>query len=144
MNVLRHLGFSLLFICFISCASTDAPSAAEQEKISYEQTKNALLEKEQSHPALFLQASAHNKKNLIGQTVIKGKVTNSATIAAYRDIEIKIEFYSKTNTLLETDKETLYIDVGPGRTQEFKTKYFSPKGTDSVAISVLGAKASPR
>ena len=30
--------------------------------------------------------------------------------------------------------------IEPGKSVDFKTKYFAPKGTDSVAIKVVGAK----
>ncbi len=38
------------------------------------------------------------------------------------------------------DKETVFEVLHPGESKNFKTKYFAPKGTDSVAIAVLGAK----
>jgi hypothetical protein len=55
-------------------------------------------------------------------------------------VDIQLDFYSKTGTLLETDKETVYEILNPGESKSFKTKYFAPKGTDSVALKILGAK----
>lgn len=119
-----------------SCNSDNA----ETEEASYEKTREVLLEKELKNPTNFLTVVGKNKKNLLGQTVIKGKVTNHATIAVFKDVDIKLFFYSKTKALLETDTETIFEQVQPGQTKDFKTKYFAPKGTDSVGIEVIGAK----
>ena len=76
----------------------------------------------------------------MGQTVVKGTLVNKASVATFKDVDIKLSFYSKTQALLETDNETEYMTLGPGESKDFKTKYFAPKGTDSVALVVLGAK----
>ncbi|MCZ2223410.1 MAG: hypothetical protein LC122_07245, partial [Chitinophagales bacterium] len=80
-----------------------------------------------------------DRKNLIGQTVVIGYFTNTATLCTYKDVQIKLSFYSKTGSLLEEDIETIYETIAPGKKVKFKTKYFTPKGTDSVAIKVLSA-----
>lgn len=124
----------------IMCAcSTNSDTKAKSEKESYEITKEDLLKKEQKNPQYFLEVKGNNKKNILGQTVVKGSVSNNATIAVFKDLDLKLSFYSKTKALLETDKETIYETLGPGKSKDFKTKYFAPKGTDSVGLEVLGA-----
>lgn len=122
-----------------SCNSDTSKS--EQE--NYELTKENLLKKEQVKPQNFLLVSGDNKRNLLGQTVVKGVITNKASVAIFKDVEIKLSFYSKTKALLETDKETIFEQLNPGESKDFKTKYFAPKGTDSVALEVLNAKVVP-
>ena len=61
-------------------------------------------------------------------------------MVSYKDIDIKLSFYSKTGTLLEEDHEIVYETIHPGYNANFKSKYFTPKGTDSVAMHVVGAK----
>lgn len=129
----KLLLFLSLVIFFASCNSIS------QEK-SYEMTKEELLKKEQADPAGFVKVKGDQKKNLIGQTVVKGTLSNKASVAVFKDVEIKLSFYSKTRALLETDKETIFEILQPGESKDFKTKYFAPKGTDSVALQVLGAK----
>jgi len=34
----------------------------------------------------------------------------------------------------------VYESVAPGTTVNFKSKYFSPKGTDSIAMKIVSAK----
>ena len=127
---------AIIAAMLISCNADDTKS----EEASYEQTRKILLEKELKNPANFLSVTGQDKKNLLGQTVIKGKLSNRATIAVYKDVEVKLSFYSKTRALLETETETIFEQVQPGQTKNFKTKYFAPKGTDSVAIQILNAK----
>jgi major membrane immunogen (membrane-anchored lipoprotein) len=131
----------LLFISSVlfSCSNNDSKKA-EKEKDSYQATKESLQDKEKKNPENFLTVAGHDKHNLLGQTVVKGTVTNKATVATYKDVDVKLDFYSKTGTLLETDKETVFEVIGPGQSKNFKTKYFAPKGTDSVALSVTAAK----
>ena len=123
----------------ISCNNSDSKNSAK-EKDSYEKTKENLADKEKKNPQNFLTVAGHDRHNLLGQTVVKGTITNKATVASYKDVDVKLDFYSKTGTLLETDKETVYEIIAPGQSKNFKTKYFAPKGTDSVVLAVTSAK----
>lgn len=106
---------------------------------SYEQVKESLAEKEKNNPSKFLAVSNRDRKNLIGQTVVIAYLTNKATVCWYKDVEVKLSFFSKTGVKLDEGIETVYENIGPGKTIKFKTRYFAPKGTDSVAVSVLKA-----
>ncbi|MBW7838864.1 MAG: hypothetical protein H3C36_04315 [Chitinophagaceae bacterium] len=132
------ISFFIPCLLLASCAS-DSVSKQEREKASYEQTKKTLQEKEKDNPLLFISITGAMKKNLIGQAVIRGKLSSTATVAVYKDINIKLDFFSKTKALLESDKEIIYVALKPGTTESFKTKYFAPKGTDSVSLSVISA-----
>ncbi|MDQ2719806.1 MAG: hypothetical protein M3Z26_08635 [Bacteroidota bacterium] len=123
----------------ISCNS-DSTKNAQSEKESYELTKNNLLKKEQKLPQNFLVVSGHDKRNILGQTVVKGVIRNKATVAVFKDVDLRLSFFSKTRALLETDKETIFEIWHPGESKDFKTKYFAPKGSDSVSLEVLTAK----
>ena len=127
----------LVAIFLFACNENDS---LQQKKQSYEVTKKELLSKEQKDPTAFISITGHNKKNIVGQTVVRGTLTNKASIAVFKDVDIKLSFYSKTKALLETDKETIFEILEPGESKDFKTKYFAPKGTDSVGLQVLGAK----
>lgn len=140
MKAFSILVLSSLTILF-SCNSSDN-NTGKSEKDSYEKTKQNLAEKEKKDPKSFLVVSGHDKHNLIGQMVIKGTVTNKATVATYKDVDVQLTFFSKTGALLETDKETVFEVLAPGQSKNFKTKYFAPKGSDSVAFAILGAKVN--
>ncbi|MEO8416733.1 MAG: hypothetical protein ABI472_23915 [Ginsengibacter sp.] len=136
----RLLFLSIVFPgLLLSCSNNDSnPVTAEKE--NYAKTKKILQEKEEKNPQNFLWVEGHDKRNILGQTVIKGTITNKATVAVFKDVDLKLSFYSKTRTLLETDKETVFEVLHPGESKNFKTKYFAPKGTDSVAFAVIQAK----
>jgi hypothetical protein len=126
-------------ILISACNSSDKKTDGAKDK--YEQTKESLEETEKKNPTRFLSVTGHDKKNLLGQTVVKGTLSNSAKVASYKDVEIRLSFYSKTTALLEEDVETIFETIAPGKSADFKTKYFAPKGTDSVALKVMGAKS---
>jgi hypothetical protein len=131
---------TILSVFLISCKSKAKTEAAEKD--NYEKAKESLEEKEKKTPTAFLKVSSNDKHNLIGQTVIKGTVVNAAKICIYKDIELELSFFSKTGVLLEKDSETVYEEIEPGKSADFKSKYFAPKGTDSVGIKIVGAKTN--
>lgn len=137
----KYIAFLILAasVVLFSCSS-DTAIKEKTEKESYQLTKDELLKKEQKKPQDFITVTGYNKKNILGQTVVKGTLVNKASVATFKDVDIKLSFYSRTQALLETDNETEYMTLGPGESKDFKTKYFAPKGTDSVALIVLGAK----
>ena len=139
---MKKIFFTIVIsVSIFSCSEIDSKKSGK-EKDSYEATKESLQEKENKAPESFLTVTGHDKHNLLGQTVIKGTITNKATVASYKDVDVQLDFYSKTGTHLETDKETVYEIFGPGQSKNFKTKYFAPKGTDSVALIIKGAKVA--
>lgn len=128
---------------FLLLATTACKSNATKEKAAedkYETGKMSLEEVEKKFPVKFLHVSGSDKKNLLGQTVVKGKIHNAAKLVAYKDVDVKLFFYSKTGTLLQEDQQVIYEMIAPGNTVSFKSKYFSPKGTDSIAMKIVSAK----
>jgi len=107
----------------------------------YQKGKMNVAEIEAKSPERFLAVMAKDKKNLLRQTVIKGSIKNNAKIVSYKDVELRLRFYSKTGVLLEENHETVYEVIAPGESTSFKSKYFAAKGTDSVALSVVKAIA---
>lgn len=140
MKKLTGILLITLSILFAACNSKAKNEAAEKD--GYEKAKESLEEREKKNPVAFIKVTGKDKHNLIGQTVVKGTVSNNAKICVYKDVELELSFFSKTGVLLEKDNETVYEVVEPGKTADFKTKYFAPKGTDSVGIKVLGAKVN--
>ena len=134
-------GIVLLSIVFLSACNNVERSVAN-EKEQYQQAKETLEEKEKKNPANFLLIDSRDKHNLIGQTVVKGTLRNIAKVCTYKDVALELSFYSKTGTLLIKTNETIYDKIEPGKSVNFKAKEFAPKGSDSVAINILGAKTN--
>ncbi|MFT3979936.1 MAG: hypothetical protein QM687_05660 [Ferruginibacter sp.] len=133
--------FSIAASLVISLAACDDKAAKEKETADkYENTKQSLEEIEKKTPEKFIKVTGSDKKNLLGQQVIRGRIVNNAKMATFKDVDVKISFYSKTGVLLEEDKEMIYETLAPGEIKSFKSKYFAAKGTDSVALEVVAAK----
>ena len=139
MKKLINITALILFI-FSACNSSLNNTVAEKEK--YQQAKAILEAKEKKKPVAFLKVSSTDKHNLIGQTVVKGSVNNTAKICTYKDVLLELSFFSKTGTLLLKTNETVYDEIEPGKSASFKSKEFAPKGSDSVSIKVIGAKVN--
>ena len=127
-----------VFVSLSACSTNENEQKASQKK--YEEVTLSVEEMEKKSPTSFLKVSGADKKNLLGQTVIKGNISNKAKMVTFKDIDVQLSFYSKTGTLLMEDQEVIYDEVAPGNNISFKSKYFSPKGTDSVAMKILSAK----
>ena len=137
---MKYLPVILLASLFFSGACKNRPQYDIKSNDKYEKGKLSLEEIEKKNPEQFLLVSGTHKKNMLGQTVVKGTIFNNAKMLQYKDVEIKLSFYSKTGTLLEEDHETIYESIHPGGSRAFKSKYFAPKGTDSVGLKVVTAK----
>ena len=127
------------FVLFFASCENKKDYDVNTER-NYEKGKVTLQQTEQQSPSSFLVIEGENKKNIIGQTVVRGEITNNAKIVSFKDIEVKLSFYSKTGTLLEQDRETVYEKIAPGNSKKFKSKYYTPKGTDRVGFKIVTAK----
>lgn len=125
---------AIVFIIFLfSCKE-------EFDDKTYEENKISLAQKEGDHPEQFLRISSDDKKNLFGTTVIKGKVVNTASVATYKNTRIKMLCYSN-GVRVEEHEDVLPDLIKPGTVKNFKIKYHLPKGTDSLALSIMSADA---
>lgn len=136
---MKYFLSSLLVLSLLSACNLMGSSDAKDEK-NYEKTKESLEETEKKNPIKFITVEGEKKKNLIGQTVVHAEIKNNAKIVTYKDVDVKLSFYSKTGVVLEEDHETVYESIAPGTTVKFKSKFFTPKGSDSVGFKVMEAK----
>ena len=137
MKRLQICLFIFCSVCFLACNNREN---YEIEEKGYNDNQQDIGQYEQKHPAKFLIVSAKNRKNVFGQTVVKGSIGNIAKVVTFKDVELKLRFYSKTGTLLEEDIETVFETIAPGGTKKFRSKLFTRKESDSVSIEVISAK----
>ncbi|MEO8712997.1 MAG: hypothetical protein ABI405_12775 [Parafilimonas sp.] len=107
---------------------------------TYQENKVNLAQRESEHPEQFLKVSSNDKKNLFGATVIKGKIVNTASVSVYKNTRIKMLCY-KNGIQVEEHEDVMSDIIKPGTVRNFKIKYHLPKGTDSLALSVMSAEA---
>ena len=58
-------------IILFSCGGDEAQKKSTEQE-SYKLTKESLLKKELKSPQNFLVVGGHDKRNILGQTVVKG------------------------------------------------------------------------
>lgn len=133
--------FAALMLIQMVSSCNSSEKGKEKDKANYEKSKESMAALEMKNPVQYLTVKAKDKRNLIGQTVVRGTLTNRAKITTYYDVVLERSFFSKTGALLEKDEETIYERLAPGAQVEFKSKLFAPKGSDSVELKILQAKA---
>lgn len=142
----RLMGISLLLVLSLvtyliyANNQTSFVSPFSSEK-SPEQLRSELVQTEQQNPGKYISGRVRNRENLIGQTVVEGTLTNSATIAVFKDVVIQVDFISKTNSIMGSKKFTVYQAIHPGEAVSFKEKAFAGKDVADVHVSVVSASA---
>ena len=131
--------FLLSAIALMFIVSCNDQKNGDKSKDPYKSSKLTIEQIEQQNPLRFLEVVGKDKHNLIGQTVVKGEITNKATVVTYKDISVSIKFFSKTGAVLEEDEEVIYEEVKPGSNINFKSKFFAPKGTEEVKMKIIKA-----
>lgn len=128
-----------VILILTSCNQSSPGSYDTSSSSSYQDTKLTLEEKEKQDPLSFLSTDGTYRENLVGQWVLEGTVTNHATIAKYKDVVLTVKFYSKTKTLLGSEKHSIYEYFSAGRTKSFKIKTFGYRGTKSIGWDISRA-----
>ena len=132
--------FALLFSLTACGQSGDSSTSITEE--SYNQKVISVEETELSQPTTFLKADGNYKKNLIGTKIkLHGTITNSASVATFKDAVVQITFYSATQTELFNKNYTIYNYFPPHSTVEFELKTDNYKDVESIGVAVVGAVA---
>lgn len=90
---------------------------------TYKEKEMTIEEIEHSTPTNFLIAEANYNKNFFGNKLkIRGIITNNATIATYKDVVIRVTYFSKTETELGSVDQILYEKFPPNSKTNFELK----------------------
>lgn len=147
--ILGLIYFSLVFGCERGGGGGGSSSSGSGNSYSnsssqgsYQEVKETLEDKELNNPLSFLDESATARKNLLGEFVIEGEIINRATIATFKDVTLKVTFYSKTKTNLGDERFTIFEYFGPKSRTPFKIKSYGYKGATSLGWEIVRAKAA--
>ena len=94
----------LIAVLLICCALNACKEEKKEKKFdeeTYEKSKESLADKEKNNPARFLKVDNRDRRNLLGQTVLIGHLENTATVCTYKDVELRLSFFSKTGVQLD-------------------------------------------
>lgn len=107
---------------------------------SYEKSKMTIEEIEAQSPLNYLNASGNYNENFFGDAIkINGTVSNSATMTTYKDLSVRVHYYSKTKTLLTSIDYMLYEFYPPNTTSKFKLKVKNYNNVASIGLEVVNA-----
>ncbi len=144
----RVASFAFLITTLGACSRADSynsssnssvyETVAERPKTAAE-LRAELLTQEQGAPSEYLATEGTYRRNFIGQLVLEGRIINRATLARFKDPVLMVEWYSKTNTLLENKEYKVFESVGPQGTAQFKVKTDAPSYVDHVAMAISSA-----
>ena len=128
---MRVLFFFFMVLTIASCKE-------KFDSTTYAENKESLKDREKEQPAQFIRISSDDKKNLFGATVVKGKLVNTASVCWHKNTRIKMLCY-KNGARVEEHEDVIPEVIKPGNIKNFRTRYHLPKGTDSLALSVMTA-----
>lgn len=110
---------------------------------SYVDHVMSVEEIESSQPTTFLSADGTYRENFLGD---KFKVTctikNKATVTTYKDVVLRVTYYTKTKTELGSDDYTIYELFPPNSEKTVQLKIDNYKHTESVGWEVINASAN--
>lgn len=112
----------------------------ESSSSTYQESIMTIQEIEAASPLNYLQADGTYRENFIGDKIkIDGSIANTATVTTYKDVSVRVNFYSKTNTLIGSEDYTLYEFYPPNTKQSFKLKVKAYRNVSSLGWEVINA-----
>ncbi len=110
-----------------------------------EELREELLNKEQESPSDYLTLSYKLDVKIhllkVSEDIINGTIYNSATMATFKDIVLKVKFLTNTDAVLDSKSYTLYEYVSPNGSKDFQIKVVSPSGTKKISAEIFKASA---
>jgi allantoicase len=144
---------------FLITGCNSGGSSASQEQTrprTPEELKAELKQQELNNPLSYLSDSEVTMKDntiLVSKEtffksakykddgkIVEGYIVNSATLAKYKDVVVKIAYYSSTKTLIEEKKFVFYEFYEPNSTNYFSLKVYPPSAYDTYGFTVVDAK----
>jgi hypothetical protein len=134
-SLLRIVLYSLVFICFLLILITYLTRDTYQEKIE------SLRNIENADPLSFLNTKGEYKENFWGDKIkISGTVSNSASVANYKDVVIRVTFYTKTQTQITEEDYIIYEFFPANSTKEFYLTVPNYTNTETIGWRIIDAK----
>jgi len=95
--------------------------------------------KESFNPARYLSTTVKTRKNVIGQAVIGGYITNISSSMVFKDIVLDVSYLSKTGAVITTQRFVVYEILKPGQKANFKFKTRQPAETKTYSTELVTA-----
>lgn len=127
----------------------------EKREMSPSELRQQLLEKEKTNPLNYLSINGSMSENKVKTKhgtmfrssewkvdgyILEGYITNTATIATFKDITVRISFISSTGSTINNTDFVVYDFVPANDGISYKEKIYPPEGTVTYEVSILRAK----
>lgn len=117
---------------------------------SAEELRITLEERESRTPQRYLDVSSTLRPNLVRKNIFSrekvdgyifdGTIRNSASQAYFKDINVKVTFYSKTESRIGSRNYLVYEVISPGFSQSFSYKIEAPPASYAhFSVEVVNA-----
>jgi hypothetical protein len=98
------------------------------------------LDPEHQTPSNYLGANGTYRSNFWGNKVIlNGRVVNNASHTNYKDIVVRVTFFSATHTAVQTQDYVVYDYVPFGASKTFELKIDKPAAMVTCGLEAVGA-----
>lgn len=99
----------------------------------------SLREQEKAYPSKFITITGAYDADAVGQSEIRGALTNKAHDATYGNIVLRLDFYDENKNFVSTQTVTIDKELTPGETENFEVKFTSPETSKTANWTVVGA-----
>jgi len=151
MKKITTITLSIFTILLISCSGESNRQKTPEElkvelkqqellnPVKYLESKNVTMQeqtKKVKNAGLFRSAEYASDG-----AIIEGQILNTATLAKYKDVVVKISYYSQTETLIDEKSYVIYEFYKPNSSKKFLLKVNPPKAYKSYNFQLTDAKS---
>jgi hypothetical protein len=130
----------LIFSGLIIFDNINNSSTYETGGDTYQEKIMTIEEIERATPTDFLSASGTYNENFWGDKFkLSVRITNTATVASYKDAVIRITYYSKTETVLGIKDYTVYETFLPTSNKTVELEIDNYKDVNSLDVKIIKA-----
>jgi uncharacterized protein YxeA len=116
-------------------------TATNRAPQTYEERIESVEEIEKKNPVKFLSADGSYRENFWGDKLkVSCAITNYATVASYKDVVVRVTYYTKTKTVLASEDHIIYEVIPPNKTKTVQLKIVNYKNTHTIGWDVVSAK----
>ena len=145
---MRRITFTLLIIIsFSSCNNSSRQKSPVELKMELKRQEQSNVRQYLSLDNVFINKNKIKEAGIFSSAkydghLITGKVKNTATIARFKDIKLRLQLFSKTKTLISEKTYVFYEYYEPNSIKNFSLKINPPIAMKSYNISVVSAEST--
>ena len=121
--------------------AANQPSVSQSIKTPSEARKDPR-KIEMESPAAYIKGQIDFRKNLFGSVVLEGTLSNTASVANFKDPLILVTWLSQSNESIGTAQYSVNKYLPAGETISYKLKVSAPSKVAGVRMSVVSASAA--